>query len=343
VLLVASLLAVPLAFGLVVFLGATAGSGPQVLWDASRSATPLLLACAAGSFVLANAIARQNDAAMTRNRVMRIAGLVLAAVILPLAVFAAFSMGLRLDQYGLAPERLWGLVAIVVACVCGVGYWVALARGRKGGWTGYLRRATFHLGLFVCGLAVLLALPILDFGAISARNQVARLQSGAVPADKFDFAALRWDFGEAGRRALARLARSDNAKVAERAQAAVAQRERIYPTFDQTTRARADFKLRVQPDDAEVRESVLDFLVANPHQCSDRCVAVELGEAAGGGRRIAIVQSGGYETFVLKPGAALTREPDRVPIATLGPNSTVEVSEARVIRVDGKPIGRPID
>src|SRR5436190_7795241 len=165
VLLVASLLAVPLAFGLLVFLGATAVSGPQVLWDATRSATPLLLACAAGSFVLANAIARQDDLAMTGSRVMRVAGLVLAAVILPLAVFAAFSMGQRLDQYGLAPERLWALVAIVVACVCGVGYWVALARGRKGNWAGYLRKATFHLALIVCGLAVLLALPIFDFGA----------------------------------------------------------------------------------------------------------------------------------------------------------------------------------
>src|SRR5690606_3211379 len=102
-----SLLAVPLAVGLVVFLLATVVSGPQVLWDATRSATPLLLMCAAGSFVLVNAIARQDDRAMTRNRVMRIAGWMLAAVILPLAVFAAVSMGLRIDQYGIVPERLW--------------------------------------------------------------------------------------------------------------------------------------------------------------------------------------------------------------------------------------------
>ena len=107
---------------------------------------------------------------------MRVAALVLAAVILPLAVFAAVSMGLRLGQYGFAPERLWGLVAIVVACVYGLAYWLALVRGRKSGWAGYVRQANFHLGLFVCGLALLLALPILDFGAISARNQVARLE-----------------------------------------------------------------------------------------------------------------------------------------------------------------------
>lgn len=343
VLLVASLLAVPLAVGLVVFLLATAVSGPQVLWEATRSATPLLLSCAAGAFVLANAIARQDDEAMTRSKVMRIAGWTLAAVILPLAVFAAVSMGLRLGQYGLAPERLWGLVAIVVACVCGVGYWAALIRGRKDGWAGYVRKATFHLGLGVCAFAVLLALPIFDFGAISTRNQVARLERGEVSADEFDFAALRWDFGAPGQRALQRLARSGNATVAELAQTTLKQKERVYASFDRTTRTRADFKLRVQPDDPELREKVLDFLVINPFRCDDRCVAVDVGEAAGGGRRIALVQGSGYEVFTLKPGEGLVYEAPAKKTPTLGPNSKVEVGDGLVIRIDGQTIGQPLN
>ena len=68
---------------------------------------------------------------MARNRVMRVAALALAVVILPLAVFAAVSLGLRLNQYGLAPERLWGMVAVIVTCVWGVGYWLALILGRN--------------------------------------------------------------------------------------------------------------------------------------------------------------------------------------------------------------------
>lgn len=343
VLLVASLLAVPLALGLVIFLLATAVSGPQVLWDATRSATPLLLACAAGAFVLANAIARQGDEAMTGNRVMRIAGWVLAAVILPLAAFAAASMGLRIGQYGLAPERLWGLVAIFVALACGVAYWIALARGRKAGWAGYLRKATFHFGLFVCGLALILALPILDFGAISTRNQVARLENGKVTPEQFDFTALRWDFGASGRKALERLSKSGNAKVAELAEAALIQRERVYASFDETNKTRADFKLRVEPDDGEVRERVLDYLMTNPYRCQDRCVALDLGEPTGGGRRLALVQSGSYEVLLMKPGEALVLEPMTTETAQLGPDSVVEVSEARVIVIDGKPVGLPID
>jgi hypothetical protein len=311
-----------------------------VLWDATRSATPLLLACAAGSFVLVNAIARQDDAAMTRSRVMRGAGLVLAAVILPLAVFAAFSMGLRLDQYGLAPERLWGLVAIVVACVGGVGYWVALARGRKGGWAGSLRKATFHLGLFVCGLAVLLALPVFDFGAISTRNQVARLESGEISADKFDFGALRWDFGEPGRRALQQLAKSGNARVAELAETALAQSARVYG-IDRPLRAESDYKLRMQPEDLALRRLVLDYFTDNPFVCEERCVAIDLGPAEDGGRRVAIVESAGYKVVMLNPErpGVVESEP-AAPAIPLGENSTVEIREvpARYIFVDGKPL-----
>jgi hypothetical protein len=345
VLLVASLLAVPLAVGLVIFLLATAVSGPQVLWDATRSATPLLLACASGAFVLTNAIARQSDEAMTRSRVMRIAAVVLAAVILPLAVFAAVSMGLRIGQYGLAPERLWGLVAIFVACVCGVAYWVALAKGRRTGWAANVRRSTFHFGLVVCGLALLLALPIFDFGAISTRNQVARLQSGDVPVEEFDFSALRWDFGESGRRALQRLAKGTNGKVAELADAALAQTQRVYG-FGEALRAEADFDLTVQPDDPELRALVLGHLKGNAWQCRERCVALDLGPAEGGGRRVAILQGAGYTELLLKPGQPGMAPPDVAPAAVpIDANSKIEIRTVptRYIFVDGKPLSQPLD
>jgi hypothetical protein len=351
VLLVASLLAVPLAFGLTVFLGATVISGPQVLWDATRSATPLLLACAAGSFVLANAIARQSDEAMTRSRVMRGAGLVLAAVILPLAVFAAFSMGLRLNQYGLAPERLWALVAIVVACVCGVAYWVALVRGRKGGWAGYLRKTTFHLALVVCGLAVLLALPIFDFGAISTRNQMARLEKGAVTPEEFDFTALRWDFGEPGRRALERLAKGSG-KIAELAAVAQNQERRPYG-WAREIRTDEDFKLRVQPNDPELRRLVLDYLKSDPWTCRDGCIAVETGLSDDGRREVAIVRDNSFTTVIV-PHRSEADDKDDVDQAVAvaeesGPelrdDSKVEIRtvEKRYIFVDGKPLDRPLD
>jgi len=344
VLLVASLLAVPVAAGLVVFLLASAVSGPQVLWDATRSATPVLLMCAAGAFVLTNAVLRGANEAMSGSRAMRLAAWGLAATILPLAVFAAVSMGLRLDQYGLAPERLWGLVAIVVACVCGVGYWAALVRGRKGEWPQRLREATFHLGLVVCALAVLLALPVLDFGAISTRNQLARLESGKVSVEDFDYAALKWDFGEAGLRALRRMADGDNAKVAELAQAALAQTQRSYG-FARPARAADEIDVRVQPDDPQLKRLVVDHLRANPWQCQDACVALDLGEQRGW-RRVAIVQSSGYQVITFGGEGAGVEEPEVAAAALpIRDGTVVEIREVptRYIFVDGKPVGPPLD
>jgi hypothetical protein len=342
---VLSILAVPLALGLALFLVAMIVSGPQVLWDATRSATPILLMCAAGAWVLANAILRDADGEMSGNRVLRWAAFALALAILPLTVFAAVSLGTRIDQHGLSPERLWGLTAIVVACIYGVAWLAALVRGWKpGDWRERLRRANLHLAAAICVIAFVLALPIFDFGAISAKNQVARLERGEVTPEQFDFTALRWDFGDAGRRALARLERNSDAKVAELAQAARAQTERAYAWFDRTNRTRADFQLRVQPDDDAVREGVLDYLIGHPYQCEDRCVALDLGEAAGGERRIAIVQGGTYQVILLNPdGAPVPEQRTGVPVVPLGPESVVEISEGRVIRVDGRIVGQPVD
>jgi hypothetical protein len=81
----------------------------------------------------------------------------------------------------------------------------------------------------------------------------------------------------------------------------------------------------------------------NQHACHERCVALELGEANGGGRRVAIVQGSTYEVVTVRPGAMPVREPDVAPpVAELGPDTVVEVSEARVIRVDGRVVGPAI-
>jgi len=342
VMVVLSILAVPLALGLAVFLIAMIVSGPDVLWEATRSATPILLLCAAGAWLLSNAIVRDSDADASGNRVLHAAALVLTLVVFPLTVFAAISLGTRIAQHGLSPERLWGLIAIAVATAYGLAWLVAVARGRKGGaWRENVRRANLHLAVGISVVALLLALPILDFGAISARNQVARLDRGAVSADEFDYSALRWDFGDAGRRALARLEKSDNAMVAKLATEAREETARVwrgYPVPD-------DFDLRVEPADPALERMVKAYLRANPWPCTDRCVAFELARYPNGRRRIALIQSNSYLDVTLpsdKPYVEVAPAPRNVPLL---PDSKIEVRTIpkRYITVDGVPIGQPLD
>lgn len=346
--LVLSILAVPLALGLLVFVVALVATGGNALWNATDSATPVLLACAVGALGLGNAILRDADAEMSGNRVLRYAALVLCLAILPLTVFAAISMGARIAQHGLSPERLWGLVAVAVAVAFGLAYLVAVVRGRKGSWREQVRRANLHLAAAVCVVAFVLALPILDFGAVSARNQLARLETGAVAPDSFDYSALRWDFGDAGRKALATLAKSGNAKVAELASAALAQRERIYTAPGQPVRLAADIDVRMQPANDALLRQVRDYLAGAPYLCDARCVALDLGPAEGteGLRRVAIVEGSGYQVVIVGPGTQGVQAPEVAPAAVpLGEASRVEIREvpARYVFVDGKPVGPPID
>ncbi|TMM48728.1 DUF4153 domain-containing protein [Qipengyuania marisflavi] len=355
VFLVFSLMAVPLAAALALFLLAVVFSGLDVLWAATQRATPLLLSCAVGAFVLVNAVVRDSDAEASNSRVLRIAAFVLALGILPLALLAAVSMGTRISQHGLSPERLWALIAIAVAVAYGAGYFVAALRGRREGWRDLVRRANLHLAVGTCVIAFLLAMPILDFGAISTRDQLARLQSGAVSVEDFDFDALRWDFGDAGRAALAKLTNSDNAKIAELATDSTKSEYRRYRAEAADTRADRIENLRIQFDDATLQDAVRSYVRANGYLCNDACFALDIGAAEEGGRRIVFVQERGVSFQTIDPAAKIdsadnitqTREIDR-PVRADQPlttDSKVEIREwnGRQIYVDGKPLGDPFE
>jgi hypothetical protein len=347
VMTVLSLLAVPLAAGLALFLVAMVVSGPQVLWEATRSATPVLLLCAAGAWVLANAILRDEDSAMSGNRVLRIAGLALVLSILPLTVFAAVSMGTRVAQHGLSPERLWGLVAIAVAVAYGFAWLVAVIRGWKAGeWRERVRRANLHLAVLICGVALFLALPILDFGAISARQQIARLQSGAVSADQFDYEALRWDFGAAGRRALARLERSGNSAIAKLAREARGRTERTYAySLPGMTGAPRSSVLRVVPENAALEQALRRYIAKSPWACPQYCVALDAGKERGRRPTIVLVGGGAVSQLTYEAGeVAPLPDPAPSPIPELRATSRVEIRrvEKRYLYVDGVPFPQPL-
>lgn len=193
-----------LGVGLVLFLLSLPFTGLAPLWEATKSTTPILLACVIAALVLVNAVIGNSDAEESRFPPLRWGAMALAAAMLPLGAIAAVSTGARIAQYGFTPDRLWALVFVIVACAYGLAYLVSLVLGRLR-WAERVRPANLRLAFGTCALALFLALPILSFNALSANDQVARLSSGHTSLEKFDWAALRFDFGEAGTRALEQL------------------------------------------------------------------------------------------------------------------------------------------
>ncbi len=213
---VLSVLAPALGAGLLLFLIALPFAGLDALWEATRATTPILLTCVIGALILANAVIGTGESDDRVNPALRYGAMALAVVILPLAAIAAVATGLRIGQHGFTPDRLWALTFIMFATAFGIAYLVSLV-GSRLAWAIPARTANLRLAIAIAAAALFLATPVISFNAISTADQVARLTSGRIKPDKFDWAALAFDFGAPGKAALKRLTQSPNAETASRA------------------------------------------------------------------------------------------------------------------------------
>lgn len=280
VMIVLAVLAPVLAAALVIFLLSLAGTGLAKLWASGFSTAALMLAAAAFAVLLANAVIGNGSDDRATNPLLRWAAPVLAVAVLPLAGIAFYSMQLRIGQYGWTPERIWGLIATLIALAYGaIGLW-SVVKGRRD-FDDVLRPLQQKLAIGVAMLALFLALPVLDFGTISTRDQTARLTSGAVKIEKFDWAALAFDFGPSGRAALNTLAKSPDRDRADAAKAALAVKNRwdlTGPKGPVLLKPLAE-RLRVVPADRALPAEALER-IAGTYMCSraKACVAVWLAD-----------------------------------------------------------------
>jgi hypothetical protein len=273
---VLSVLAPVLATGLVLFVLALPFTGLQPLWDKTSATTPILLLAIAGAFFLANAVVGNSAEEEAKGRALRFSAMALGAVMAPLAVVAALSTWLRIDQYGFTPERLWALVFVLVVVAVSLAYLWALVRGRSD-WGRQLRPTNVRLALGICVVALVLATPLINFGAISTRDQIARLQSGRIAPDKFDWAALRFDFGPSGVRALEALQRQGPPKLRKLAAQALRSQNRWTLSEPTALAARADTierRVRVLPRALPLPEELRQALARANLCAADDCTVI---------------------------------------------------------------------
>jgi Domain of unknown function (DUF4153) len=186
----------------VAFLLALPFTGLEPLWSKQR-ATVILLAAAAALVFLINDAYQGGDVQQSIVAIVRYSGTVAALALVPLVVLAAYGLALRVGQYGWTPERVIALACVAVAACYALGY--AFAAVRRGTWLQSIELTNVATAYVI--LAVLLALltPLADPARLSVADEVARLESGEVSADEFDFVFLRFLSGRYGEEALERL------------------------------------------------------------------------------------------------------------------------------------------
>lgn len=212
------------------FLAAVPFTGLEPLWETNR-ASYILLSWVLLTVLFLNAV--YQDGSEGRPFIAPLRWMVEAALV-AMVVFsglALYGLGLRVGQYGLTPNRVYGLVATVILGLHAVGYAVAVAR-RRGPWLNLVQHVNLALAPVVVVLGLLLHTPVLDPLNWSARNQYQRLVNGDVSPAEFDFAYLRFRLGRAGARQLDRLDGLTDHPDAAAIRQAVA-RAREFPSYGQ--------------------------------------------------------------------------------------------------------------
>ena len=203
------------------FLATLPFTGLAPLWG-TKAATALLLAAAAALILLINAAYQDGDE--PPHLIPRLAARIAGLLLIPIVSLAGYALWLRIDQYGLTPERVIAAVYLIVAVGFTIGY--ALAALKPGPWMKPLERTNPIMAAVCVLLLIALFTPLADPARLSVASQVKRLEAGKVTADKFDFQFLRFDAGRYGRDALDRLKADPNGEIAKRAREAAASTER---------------------------------------------------------------------------------------------------------------------
>ena len=358
---VLSVFAPVLAFGLVLFVLALPFTGLDALWEQTRATTPILLGAAIWAIILANAVIGNAPEEEAQIPLLRYSAMALGGVMLPLVAVAAVSTAIRINQHGLTPTRLWGMVSVAVAAAYAMLYLYALVRGRAG-WALYVRPANIRIAIGLCLLALFLATPLAQFGPMSTRSQLSRLESGAVSAEQFDWAALRFDFGPAGVAALERLKAAGPPAQRRYATQALVIRSRwdmdATPLFERRRRQAAR-NIRYLPAGTQIPPLLRDTLLGsynclNKQPCalyhqpgSDRAFLVAPSLCGGGSACAPKVI-----VYYLNGGAWSTEPPQRPDDAARQARIAEAIRQGRVevrtvprqqVFVGGEPVGGEID
>lgn len=201
-------------------------TGLSALWNIGH-ATALLLVASAALIVLINAAHQDGAEERMPPKILRLAGSVAAVLTVPLTVIAAYALFLRVQQYGWTVDRVTVAAIIIVALAYAGGYArAALLRGR---WLARIENWNFKVSLLALALMIVMFTPLASPQRFSVADQMARLQSGKVTSEKFDYAYLRWEGGRYGQAALAELARSKDTYTRQAASEALESKDRYTP------------------------------------------------------------------------------------------------------------------
>ncbi len=187
----------------VIFLLALPFTGLEVLWSTGRG-TALLLWLSALLLFFSNAVYQDGRGANPYPPIVhRLIYFGLCALPV-LSALSLYGLMLRLNQYGWTVGRSWGFLVWLVLALFSAGYvWGIVTR--RAAWPEALAKVNTIMGLVVLALMLLANSPLMDFRKISLNSQLARVDSGEIQVEGFDFFYAHQHLARPGYLALERM------------------------------------------------------------------------------------------------------------------------------------------
>lgn len=213
---------------LAIFILALPVRGLGNLFGQYSAAATLLGVTAAGVTLITTAIHRDN-ALSVHGPVMRGAAWGLSLMLPVPALLALWAVWLRVDQYGLTPDRVAALIAAGVATIYALAYAGAVIRRR--GWRARQRHVNRWMAIVSLAIAAAWLTPLLNAERLSTASQLARYERG-VDSDKLALWEMAHLWGKAGQKGLARLEASAEAGDKQPLLAMISEARRIETRWD---------------------------------------------------------------------------------------------------------------
>ncbi len=193
----------------VAFLGVLLLKGPGALFGAGF-AGPALLGLALVGMLIFNGV-YQNGEGAPPPAWLRLSTIAALVAFPAYSGLAAVLFAERIGELGLTPARFAGLVFSSLAAlysVVGLAGVVTEFRWHTARWMPAVARLNAGMAILWAMTLLLLASPLVNSWALSARDQERRILSGRADVETFDYGYMRFALGDAGAAALTRLSQT---------------------------------------------------------------------------------------------------------------------------------------
>ena len=181
-------------------------AGLKMLWSTGLAST-LMLLLQSGTIILANAAWLDGSKETFTNKFVRFFA-ELAILLLPIYTLSClYSIGIRVEQYGLSTDRIQALFLAVVAGIWGIGY-AGCVIFRK--WGREIGRVNIVCVVIMTAIVIAMNSPLLDPYRLAANNQLSRLETGKISPNDFDYIYTRFNLGRYGNNILDELSKNDS-------------------------------------------------------------------------------------------------------------------------------------